>query len=509
MNSNLRISLKVLAVTALLLGANLAQNAIEERPSSAYKPFCNQEIQQSLGMQGYKYPRKISLDMCPTITQSCCTVEDQLTIYKAWVMDKEEENLEERLAFHKTIYWEFLKKANEASARAKSTFELVEERAVSNCKILARRIMHYRIDAVMKLLRDQIDNMHTFIHDSYKGFYCNSCDATQSKYFRINKKRFILSEEYCRDIVNNSLVTLLYFHHHFVKYINLMSKFITQCDYMGNFKKKSLPESVTFYSKATHYRTLHGCNQYRNDINWIDFCMPVCKQFKISEFSDFFKPNADKIRKYTRWLGKQLVKVNAAEAKDLMIKGHRKQVRLSKKKKIQKMLERGEDISAIENASKVRILSTTTGSSSTSSPTSPANTSNNNNNAQKKPDENAEEEDEETKKEKDDIIMEEQQKFEDALSDAIMPIERPSVFATVKNSEIPYNSFKNLIEIKGLNPAITGKVSQFNDGVYKALKEQINLKNKGFFSKNKDDDEDDSIAIYSLGVVGLMLVLLR
>lgn len=509
MNSNLKPILKLVTIAVLLISIKSnadSTSSTDENSENTHLPFCNQEITQSIGLMGYKYPKKMFLDMCPLVKQSCCRLEDQLAIYKTWVNAKEEEGLEERFAYHMKIYMELLKKTKEVYARAKSTFELVEDRAVSNCKILARRIINYRVDILMPVLKTQIEYMHSFLLDSYKGLYCTICDATQTKYIKIKTKEFIYSEEYCRGIINNTLVVLLYFHHHFNKYLNLISKFVTQCDYVGNFKLKPLSQNLVFHSKGSHYKMLHGCNQYRNNINWFDFCEPVCKQFSLAEFKDFFKPNLDKIRKYTRWLGKEVVKINSGEARDIMIKGQRKNIKAAKARKIQQMKDKGEDVSALIDPNRSRMLSSASGSNTSSSNSS--NSSNNTNNQNNNDGTNDDEFDEETKKEKDDIMLEEQQKFEEHLSDALMPLETREVFRTVQNSQIPYVDFKSMFELDGLNPLPVGKVSQFTENLYNSIQKAVDLESKGFFGGSNDDDEDWA-GIHVISVVSIFMWLFR
>lgn len=55
------------------------------------------------------------------------------------------------------------------------------------------------------------------------------------------------SEKFCRDIVENSLNSLLFFHIDLVKYANLISKFLLSCDSKGNFEADiPIPEDIVF-----------------------------------------------------------------------------------------------------------------------------------------------------------------------------------------------------------------------------------------------------------------------
>lgn len=482
-------------ITIMVFASAVTSQGQEPEQKPIFGPQCDIKIMQSLGLQGYKYPVTMSLEMCPTVKKSCCRLEDQLEIYKSWVIKNEEDNLEKRLQYHKSIYMELFKKTKDVLIRAKKTFELVEGHAVSNCKILSRRILAYRVDKLMPILRDQMDHMHDFLTNSYKGLYCTACDANMTQYFKIKDKKIVFGEKYCREIINNNLVVLIYFHHHFNKYLNMVTRFVTQCDYMGTFKHKHQPANLTFHTKGSHYKMLHGCNQYRNQINWLDFCQPICQRFSIAEFRPFFAPKVENFRKYTRWLGKQLTKIDAAEARDLMIKSHRKNVKAAKQRKIKQMIEKGLDVKHLMDVNG-RVLSATNG---------------NNGSSDKKDsnkDEYAEtEHDESIKKEKGDLMLEEQQKFEEALADSLIIKEIPKVFQSVSSSNIPYITFKSAIELDGLNFDEYGKVSQFNQSLYESIQTAVKAKNKGFFGKSIDDEED-SVKIHAAGLTAFVLLLL-
>ena len=475
------------------------------------KPFCNQKIQQSLGMIGLSSPQKTSLDMCPLITQSCCKVEDQLIIYKHWVIGKEEENLETRLDYHREVYSDLFNKSIEVYERAKKVMILLNDRSVSNCKVLARRIVNFRIDALAPLLRTSIDHYHTFLKETYKGFYCSVCDAEKTKFIDIKKGKFLHNEEFCRDIVYNSLHVLLYLHAHFTKYLNLLSKFMTSCDYRGVYKRKTISSKYLFSSKADHHRMLGRCHEYRNDINWFDFCEPVCKKFSAVHFNDFFKPNVEKVRKYSRWMGHQLTRHRALEAKDMLLKGD-----LLKAKKNMAKARKNDDLEGFDDhVNHSRLLQSKTDKNCKPEEKKEA---------EVKRDEKDDDE-EEVKLDETDKMAEEQQKFEEQLADAMRTKEKPDIYRSVAQSNVEYGNFKNYFGVDGLNLYTVGKTTQITENIYDSLKSTITLKRKkqiGYVLKktkkkvdkwikndrteDDDDDEDSGMNILKTMVVLLVSV---
>ena len=513
MNSKVSKIMKILLFLNLCVSFAAASSGDENGDDHGNeKRYCDQKIQRALGMKGLRSPEKSKLDMCPTIDHTCCAVEDQLKMYDFWVKANEENNLEKRLDFHRDIYAELLNKSVDVYKRAKNVMELLQDRSVSNCKVLARRIINFRIDAVAPLLKTSIDHYHTFLKETYKGFYCSVCDADNTRFINIRKSTFAYNEEFCRDIVYNSLHVLLYLHAHFTKYLNLLSKFVTSCDYRGVYKRATISSKYLFTNKGDHHRILGSCHQYRNDVNWFDFCEPVCRKFSLTTFKDFFKPNSDKMRKYARWMGRELVKFKAAEAADELLKTDLERARKNAKRR-----RKGDD--ALEgfdnNTNNSRVLES-------GGKDCKKDDQKNDQSKDQQGGPDVEVDDEETKRLKDQQLAEEQQKFEDQLADSMMIKEKPDVFESVKQASISFGDFKNIYALEGLNSYAYGKTSMINDNTYKSIKATVDLQNKKqighilnkqkkeikklFKAQNISSEDDDEDGIGKLAAVWIILI---
>ena len=78
--------------------------------------------------------------MCPRIEYSCCSIKDQVTIYKNWIERKEKLFIQERFEWYIDTYKELFEKLEEVDLWAKRSLEFMERKPVSNCKILASRL---------------------------------------------------------------------------------------------------------------------------------------------------------------------------------------------------------------------------------------------------------------------------------------------------------------------------------------------------------------------------------
>lgn len=271
---------------------------------------CNRPLLISLGFTGYDKPQNQKLEMCNNITHSCCTETDQLNIFESWVQDLEEESLKKILDTHKEVYNKLLGLVYKTIDRAQTTSEFLAAKKTSNCKVLAKRVLHFDVKTIGPKLSEALDGMHKFFTTSYKGFYCMICDANMNPFISVKGNKFILSNKYCRDVTANTLHVLLYFHLHFGRYLNLVTRFVTSCNVKGVYRDVQ-PEGVPKFSVTPKlYNDLTNCKNYRNAPNWYDHCSHICKSFSMIKYDDYFAPNLKKFHRFNRFLTKQLDKLD-------------------------------------------------------------------------------------------------------------------------------------------------------------------------------------------------------
>lgn len=126
--------------------------------------------------------------------------------------------------------------------------------------------------------------------------------------------------QFCRDIVENNLPSIIYFHNHFVKFLNLVNKFLTSCDFKGEYAVDApIEKDLVLTIPQDVHDTLLECRDNRNSKNWAVFCRGVCKHFKISAFSGFFEPNLKLMSQFSNFIVKQLDAIKFQEARNPLI----------------------------------------------------------------------------------------------------------------------------------------------------------------------------------------------
>lgn len=286
---------KVLLLQSLLLisSPNIVEAAVK----------CNTGFMRAFGMKGMKNSKFTAVEMCSGVKNSCCTKEDQMVMYGNWISGKQEEKISNRYKTLAVIYESLMAQTKIVHEFAKKVEDQLRLKKFSNCKFLANRITSYRLPTVEAALKQSLEDMEVFFTNSYKGIYCSLCNADMHRFIDQKKVSLILSENMCRDMTKKTLSPMLYFHVHFAKYMNLVTKFMQSCDFRGEYELDTvMPKELIFVANEGIKKSLNECKLYRNTKQWLVYCKDICENFQIGKFNTFFEPNRIKVAKYVVYI---------------------------------------------------------------------------------------------------------------------------------------------------------------------------------------------------------------
>lgn len=281
--------------------------------------FCNKTLLESYGLIGSEEPINIKLSMCPNVIKSCCLFSDQITIYEQWEHKKEHGHMMDRFKMHQEIYGGLIEAASKIQDYANSILKKMKKERISNCKIYAKRIVHFEFKDMALRLKGALVSMHEFFERTYSGFYCSLCDAENHKFIRKETSEVIYSERFCRDLTAQSLNVLLYFHVHMMKYLNMLLKFTTFCDANGYYTAKAISSDDLFYVIGEDKRMLETCRDFRNAPNWFEKCVPICEKFRINSYDFLFEPHLKKYKTFAKVLSEAGALFDKSEGANLPV----------------------------------------------------------------------------------------------------------------------------------------------------------------------------------------------
>ena len=296
-----------LFLTCLLISATLNQS------NETTVTGCNLGLLQTYSLTGLKIPAIEKIEMCPGITRTCCEKKDQSILFNNFIHGGEFQSVVDHYQKVTGVYSNLMEKLNEVQDFAKTVKNNVVKK-VANCKLLAERILNYEVSQVMDQVRQNLAKMQEFFQTTYSGFYCTICNFDNQKYFDTKTQTIYFSERFCRDIVENTLPTMLLFHVDLVKHVNLVTKFVSSCDFTGTYNLDAIvPTNYTFGVVNDAMQDLQACRDNRNKREWFSYCKDICVEFKIASFPKYFEPNLQLIDLFTTYLTKQLNTLTSAQ----------------------------------------------------------------------------------------------------------------------------------------------------------------------------------------------------
>lgn len=310
-----RLSLLLL----LAISTSLALAAPANDPD--FKETCFRELVETYGLEGLDRPEQVGLKMCSNVKRTCCQIKDQQTIFTSWVHGGEEATVAEHYARNTKVYTELINQLSLVSDFAVQVKGVIVKK-ISNCKLLAGRMLNYELPQVKKKIIENIGTSKKFFSKVFNGFYCAICNHENHRFFKKSANTIIFSEKFCRDIVEQNLPNLIAFHVDTIKLLNLTTKFVTACDLKGDYNlEATFPKELVFIQAKDIVSTLRDCRDNRNKKEWFSYCKDICMNYKINKFSKYFEPNIEEIDRYNKFLKKTLDTIAAERALHPLLSG--------------------------------------------------------------------------------------------------------------------------------------------------------------------------------------------
>ena len=320
-----------------MLGVLAASDILGPKTAKFIKK-CNTDLVKGYGFRGVKKPIRKILPMCPMIKKSCCRVQDQLTMYANWVHSKEKLEIESRFGLISSVFGKLMKLFVQTSQLSKKIVKKLEGKLISNCKLLAKKILLFEIDTTHNEIMKSFKKMEKFFVKSYSGFYCAICDHKNHLMFDADDPTVFYSINFCREIVEHALIPVMYMNVHFKNMMSVVTRFVTSCDFKGTFTRDVPIKPINVFPVDEKVsKSLHECRDNRNKPAWFVECEPLCREFKLTKFSKIIAPSVARLTKYNKFLSGELKRINnEARLKVISGAGGTKKLKAMKKKKTKK-----------------------------------------------------------------------------------------------------------------------------------------------------------------------------
>ena len=163
----------------------------------------------------------------------------------------------------------------------------VDEETVSNCKLMADKIMQNKISVMRNKVLEHAQKAFKFLYISRRGFYCALCNQPSHEFIDIYSSSFISSNQFCQKMVQNTLNFYLFKFEFFMKLSRLYAVFLVTCDFKGRYNKsKFVPYQSKFFKDPEVLDGLEKCKNKIADPHGFKYCTKFCSNFNPAKFSD-------------------------------------------------------------------------------------------------------------------------------------------------------------------------------------------------------------------------------
>lgn len=281
--------------------------------------FCAPGLANAYGMNGLLTPFKLNKTgwmFCPSMTSVCCSNDDAESAFAT--LNGGLKRLKQHFALYSTIVKDLMDQLSIARSIAGRVNGRLAKIKFSNCKVLASKIVLYDVDKVEPQVLESLDAAYKFMLYSYKGFFCEICDGAKNKFVFDADGFVILHKNHCRETVVGNIKAMYYLKVLFVNFVNLVTKFMNNCDAKGTFYDDVMMSQLVLQGSQDD-RIIERCWNDRNSPKWLEECKDFCDKFNFVSLSDFFKPYAYKFSLITAFLKKRALQMVSQETLDSSI----------------------------------------------------------------------------------------------------------------------------------------------------------------------------------------------
>lgn len=277
---------------------------------------CLEYISESYGFISTVTPVDKPLQTCPDANNTCCAYESQKIMIIQMMGDAKA--IELRFENQNKILYDLLNEIKLDLRYIERFKRRQQEMRMSNCKAIATKLSFHDIDHIKDELMKHREEMLDFVQRAHKGVYCAVCTPSAQRHIMTDRLIMRVSFKFCRNLVVHTIKPMMYMHYEFKKFLNLMTKFMTNCDERGQYTANVLPDEVLL-QYHTDEKIVRDCWEQRNDPEWINACAAYCDRFDSMKFDQFWEPHLHTYMRLTYYLKKRRMALNLIEKNDILL----------------------------------------------------------------------------------------------------------------------------------------------------------------------------------------------
>lgn len=279
-------------------------------------PFCSPGLLNAYGLNGLLTPVNqptLGWMFCPTMNNTCCSTDDAISAFA--IIKGGLKNLKMTYTVYRNIISDFIEQLIITRDIATRVNQRMVNVRFSNCKVLTSKIILFDIDLIGSKLLNYLDRLYVSMVMTYKGFYCEICDAEKTKYIFDSSSFMVVNKRQCRETVQTGLKPMYFLRILILSLGNMVTKFLLTCDARGTYFDDLMSPQLSLW-EASEDKLITKCWKQKNSPKWIEDCKEFCDQFNFVKVNEFFRPFSYKFIVLTEMYKKRNLQMVSQEALD-------------------------------------------------------------------------------------------------------------------------------------------------------------------------------------------------
>lgn len=239
---------------------------------------CNQDILRSYLLKGRS---KASVTdpflLCPKVTNSCCTKQDQQRIYHI-VNDI----LPARLNEYESKIKMVLSKMKNFHKRVVDSAPAMmgSSRRRKFCMRQARNVLNYPFNNLYTSLVESIEQIGIEMKSYYQSFFCIICDGGNHPFFEFGgrSKKAIFDLTFCKEFLSPKVSIMRNLNVDLIEYLRGLQNLVDCTHYVRSY---DLP--FFDHEKVNQSGDVVQCLNFINSRSFLRYCKPICEKITFSK----------------------------------------------------------------------------------------------------------------------------------------------------------------------------------------------------------------------------------
>lgn len=257
------------------------------KTSSASAFVCNSDLLFSYGIQNPQYLNQTSLFCQNGIEETCCSNNDISSALEDW-NNKYRFIIQPYYELTSLLYRSIFQYYEDLILNAKYIY--VDPDSDDSCRQSAEfLILNYIDHDDIKKFTTDLDELHNFLSEIRRGFFCSICSVQNQKYFDTDLKKVVFSYNSCQDLAAYTIETIAI-------RINRIMPVLANINSLLNCQLKTPNEDNELFSITLgKFEDINKCFKayevHKGKSVFFDKCEDFCSEFSLVSPTENFEGN--------------------------------------------------------------------------------------------------------------------------------------------------------------------------------------------------------------------------